>query len=294
MELQWPLMIFTLCICISAGLFGMQGLFAVLKKDSSIQLPCLLVSAVSLVIGGIASFLHLEHWDRIFNGFGHLSSGITQELIAIVVFVFVMVLYFIMLRRNDGGVPVWCGVSAIVISLVLVVVMSHSYNMAARPPWDSVLLWIYYLANAVLFGGIGVALIAALKGSSSAVVSVSALVGSIANAFSVVAYSIYLFVIRKSFTDVGYYFDPTQPTKEMVDPSAVFSGFFSGEGALLFWGGVIVVGVLTPLVTSFIARKKAAQSQIVLLAFGLLAAIIGAVCFRAMLYYLGFSVFAFY
>ena len=48
-------------------------------------MPALITSAVLLVVGGIAVFFHLEHWERIFNGFGHLSSGITQELIAIVV-----------------------------------------------------------------------------------------------------------------------------------------------------------------------------------------------------------------
>ena len=43
------------------------------------------VSVPVVAAGGIAVFFHLEHFERIFNGFGHLTSGITQELIAIVV-----------------------------------------------------------------------------------------------------------------------------------------------------------------------------------------------------------------
>lgn len=44
-----------------------------------------------------------RHWERIFNGFGHLTSGITQELIAIVVLAAVAVAYLVMLRKSDDG-----------------------------------------------------------------------------------------------------------------------------------------------------------------------------------------------
>ena len=52
------------------------------------------MSCVLLAVAGIAVFFHLQHWERIFNGFGHITSGITQELIAIVAFVAVAVAYF--------------------------------------------------------------------------------------------------------------------------------------------------------------------------------------------------------
>jgi anaerobic dimethyl sulfoxide reductase subunit C (anchor subunit) len=65
------------------------GLLAGLGKAREIQIPATVVSLVAVILGGIASFLHLEHWGRIFNRFGHLTSGITQELIGIVVFIVV-------------------------------------------------------------------------------------------------------------------------------------------------------------------------------------------------------------
>ncbi|MDR3315722.1 MAG: dimethyl sulfoxide reductase anchor subunit, partial [Coriobacteriales bacterium] len=150
MELQWPLMIFTLFICLGAGTFGVAGLLTALKKAPGIQLPATLVALVAIVIGGIASFLHLQHWDRLFNGFGHLTSGITQELIGIVVLVAAAVVYLVLARR--GELPVWAGALALVVSVALVVVMANSYTMEARPVWDTPLLWLYYLANAVLSG----------------------------------------------------------------------------------------------------------------------------------------------
>ncbi|MBS6972140.1 MAG: dimethyl sulfoxide reductase anchor subunit, partial [Eggerthella sp.] len=93
MELQWPLILFTTLVAWSAGLFGTQALMAVFGVGKKAQVPAWVCSAVLLAAGGIAVFFHLEHWERIFNGFGHLTSGITQELIAIVVLAVVAVAY---------------------------------------------------------------------------------------------------------------------------------------------------------------------------------------------------------
>ena len=79
MELQWPLIIFTTLVAWSAGLFGTQALMAVFGVGKRAQVPAWVVSAVLLAAGGIAVFFHLEHWERIFNGFGHITSGITQD-----------------------------------------------------------------------------------------------------------------------------------------------------------------------------------------------------------------------
>ena len=89
-----------------------------------------------------------------FNGFGHLTSGITQELIAIVVLAAVAVAYLVMLRKSDDGasVPKWLAWLSVALSVVLVAVMAHSYTMAARPAWDSVLWILYVLGNACVLG----------------------------------------------------------------------------------------------------------------------------------------------
>ena len=296
MELQWPLMVFTLFVCLGAGIFGVQGLLAVLGKGEKIQLPCLVASLVSIGIGGIGSFLHLEHWERIFNGFGHLTSGITQELIAIVVIVFLMVVYFIMMRRSeDGKAPKWCGVMAIIVSIVLVAVMSHSYNMVARPAWDTPLLWLYYLANGILFGGLAVAIISGVKGDESTGLAIKAsIVGGIVQALAAAAYAVYFAVSASAFTKVGYYFDPTHPTKEMIDPGIEFGSIFAGENAALFWLGVVVVGVVIPLIAAILCHKKESNQVVTLAAVGLICALVGGMCFRVILYLLGYSVFVFY
>ena len=154
MELQWPLIIFTTLVAWSAGLFGTQALMAAFGTGKRAQVPAWICSAVLLAAGGIAVFFHLEHWERIFNGFGHLTSGITQELIAIVVLAVVAVAYLVLMRKSDDGasVPKWLAWASVALSVALVAVMAHSYTMAARPAWDSVLWILYVLGNACVLG----------------------------------------------------------------------------------------------------------------------------------------------
>ena len=135
MELQWPLILFTTLLAWAAGLFAAQCVWALRGKGARAQMPALITSAVLLVVGGIAVFFHLEHWERIFNGFGHMTSGITQELIAIVVLAVVMVVYFVYLRRggDEAKVPTWLSIVGIVVAAILVIVMGHSYMMASLP-----------------------------------------------------------------------------------------------------------------------------------------------------------------
>jgi DMSO reductase anchor subunit len=285
-------MIFTLFICLGAGTFGVAGLLAGLGKASEIQIPATVVSLVAIVIGGIASFLHLQHWDRIFNGFGHLTSGITQELIGIVVFAVFAVIYLVLVRR--GALPSWAGWVACVISVALVVVMSLSYSMSARPVWDSPLLWLYYLSNALLFGSLVIALLCALKKVSGGFIALLVLAGAVLTFVVAVGYAVYVPSVASSFTSVGNYFDPTHPTKVMADPQGVLSGFLFGDQALLFWGGVIIAGAALPLAISLLIKGKEGTPYLTGVALACVCALVGGLCFRVMFYALGFSVFVFY
>jgi anaerobic dimethyl sulfoxide reductase subunit C (anchor subunit) len=292
MELQWPLMIFTLFICLGAGTFGIAGLLAGLGKAQDIQIPATIVSLIAIIIGGIASFLHLQHWDRIFNGFGHITSGITQELIGIVIFVVVAVVYLALARR--GKLPTACGWVALVISVALVIVMSLSYTMAARPVWDSPLLWLYYLANAILSGSLVVYALAALKKTKDTLIPKLALAGAALTLVALIGYAIFIPSLSSSFTSVGNYFDPTHPTKVMADPQGVLSGFLFGDQALLFWGGALIVGALIPGVAAFFAPGQQGSVAIGVSSVAALCALVGGLCFRVALYALGCSVFVFY
>ncbi|NTU89831.1 MAG: dimethyl sulfoxide reductase anchor subunit [Actinobacteria bacterium] len=296
MEIQWPLIIFTLFVALAGGIFCLQGVLAFQGKGQKIQMPALIAAFISVVIGGIASFIHLEHWDRIFNGFGHLTSGITQELIGIVIVGIAMVVYFVMLRKNDGIVPKWTAVLAIVTSALLVFLMGHSYLMPSRPVWDTLLLVLYYLANAFLFGSLTIWMLAsALKSDDS--ISLGAkmsLIASIVMAIIVAAYAIY--IVNVDFSEVGYYFDPTSPTAGLTDPGALATTLFTGSLATYFWLGVIVIGIVVPLLLAVLKKKEeSSNSGITTFAgVGLVCALVGGICWRVILYVLGASVFIFF
>lgn len=170
MELQWPLILFTTFVAWCAGLFATQCVMAYKKAAPKTQVISWVTAAVLLVIGGISVFLHLEHWERIFNGFGHITSGITQELIAIVVLAVVAVVYIIFLRKSDdgGSVPRWLAIVGIVVSAILVVVMAHSYMMPARPAWDSPFWVLCVLGNACVLGPATFIMLMSVKGELGA------------------------------------------------------------------------------------------------------------------------------
>ena len=287
MELQWPLIIFTTLVAWSAGLFGTQALMAVFGVGKRAQAPAWVCSAVLLAAGGIAVFFHLEHWERIFNGFGHLTSGITQELIAIVVLAVVAVAYLALMRKSDDGasVPRWLAWLSVALSAVLVAVMAHSYTMAARPAWDSVLWILYVLGNACVLGPATFALLSALKGEAPE--GKAPLAGAALNAAAAAAFAVFLQLSAGSFASVGLYFDPTHPTKAMADAAATV-----GAQAPLLWLGAVAVGALVPLVAAFMGKRT--KNWKLWAPVAVIAALIGAVCMRVVFYNLGLSAFMFY
>ena len=288
MELQWPLIIFTSLIACSAGIFAAQAIYALKGEGKSAQMPALIASAATLVVSGIAVFFHLQHWERIFNGFGHLTSGITQELIAIVVFAIVMVVYFAMLRRNEGEVPQWTAILAIVVSVVLVAVCGHSYMMAARPGWDSV-VWVLALVGAACaMGPAVVAFIIALKGEETASAGILNIVGSAINGVATAAGLFVLTTIGSAFTSFEYYYDLTHPTKDITVglPSLI------GDYGVVTILGVVVIGIIAPIACA-IMGKKTGNWKVWGIAIAV-CALIGAVCLRVLFYAFGLSVFMFY
>ena len=50
MELQWPLVVFTTFICLSAGTFGFISVASMKKEYARIQLPGLITAFAALVV----------------------------------------------------------------------------------------------------------------------------------------------------------------------------------------------------------------------------------------------------
>lgn len=286
MELQWPLILFTTLLAASAGLFATQGVYVLAGKGEKAQMPALITSAVLLVVGGIAVFLHLEHWERIFNGFGHITSGITQELIAVVVMAVVMAAYFVMLRK--GAVPKWCAIAAIVIAAVLVLVMGLSYMMDAHPTWNT-LMQICSLYGIALAAGPGIfALIDATQGEAEPFTGLVALVGTIVNAVCALSFVSAMAGAAGQMVDVGNYFDPNHPTYPMMS-SDLYSPF--ADGTMPMTIGAIVLALAA---VAFALYGRFGKKWLVAGAGVAACAVIGGVLLRAVFFATGGSVFMFY
>lgn len=301
MELQWPLILFTFFNCLAGGIFLMQGLLMCLGRGKKMQMASLVAALVSLAVGGLAVFMHLQHWERMFNGFGHITSGITIELIFVVLFGVALVVYFLMMRRaEDGAAPKWCGIMAIVVGLALPTATGTSYLMPALPVWDTPLLPIYYVVNTLLLGGLGSMVIAAALrvGDASDVCVKMSLVGAALCLVITVVYAAVINGMSDKFTDVQYYFDPTLPDVGMVDVPAITGAILSGSLALAFWLGNVVVGCAGPAALALLSMKGKLQTEgtqgLVVAGAALVCAIVGSIVWRCLLYVVAVHALPFY
>ena len=290
METQWPLVIFTLFVCITCGLLGSMAILALKGRGRDLQMTGLVTAAVSLVIGGIGAFLHLEHWERIFNGFGHLSSGITQELIGCVALAVVIVLWFVSLRKADEPVPTWLSWVTLVVAVAMVAATGHSYLMPARAAWGVALI-VFYLANACLLGPIVLWALAVAKQDAEAE-AVAVNLAFFGAAIQLVGNAVYaVSVALSSMPDHGYYADPaamTTPPKAVTD---LFEVMVSGAAAPMFWSAIVCAVIV--LACAIVARKKVGATKTYLVV-ATVAALATSLFFRVAVYQLGFSVFMLY
>lgn len=296
MELQWPLILFTTFGAWSAGTFAAQCLYLLRGEGKRAQMPALITSVVLLVLGGIAVFFHLEHWERIFNGFGHISSGITHELIAIVLLGLVMVVYFVYLKRSenaktDPDVPKWLLYGGIAMSAILVCVMGHAYMMPSRPTWDLVLQAASLIGAACAFGPATMSVICTLREDKAELNVQANIIGQIANAALLVIFLIGMQFASSNIEQVAYWFDPTSPTQRIAgtgntEPFA---------GASLSVAIISILAALAGVGSVFMAKNKGDKADWkVWGVVGVSCVLVSAVALRAVFYMTGVSIFPFF
>ena len=289
MEIQWPLILFTFFNCLASGIFLVQGVLTLAGKGKAMQLASCVSAIVALAVGGLAVFFHLQHPLRMLNGFGHITSGITIELIFVIVFALAVVLYFLMMRRSEEGVaPKWCAVVAIVVSVALPFATGDSYLMAAIPVWDTMLLPVYYIVCAVALGGFAALVIAAATKADDAVKlsGTVALVGAVLCAVVTLIYAVMISGMAEAYTEMEYYFDPTLPDVAMRQAEQITGALLAGEHAAAFWLGAVAIGCAAPvaLAALVVMGKVPAERLMVVAIAGLVCVVVGALVWRVLLY----------
>lgn len=303
MEVQIPLIIFTLLFCLSAGMMGFQGLLLYLGRgDRKFHLVLSGVALVVIAIGGFASLLHLKHPLRIFNGFGHITSGITHEIIAVVVIAVVLIVTFLILwkRVPEGEGPAKFPKAMAVVSMVVAIVMgfvcAHSYDMYARPAWGNATLYLYYYSSELVLGVLGVWLVAAIQkqsdvteGKLATVALVSAIVSGVVNIICMG------YVSTIDIATVGRSFWTIDPTAPDPDPSSTLAAPLMGSAAPLFWIGAVIVGAVIPAIESWRSMKnKKLADSVKAPTTALVCAAAGGICYRICLYIVAIAMFVYF
>lgn len=289
MEAQWPLIIFTLFVCLTCGIFGAMSILALKGQGRQLQFTSLISATVSLAIGGLGAFLHLEHWERIFNGFGHITSGITQELIGCVALAVIIVAWFVVLRGGKE-IPKALAWITLAVAVLMLVATGHSYLMPARPAWGIALV-VFYVANACLLGAVAMWLISIMKKDEASEGSSIqfALVGSVVQLAAMAVYTIACSMTK--FADFGFYADPTSMTTAPTHVDSLLAIMVSGDGALMFWCSIACAVVA--LVCAIAAKKKVGASKPYMI-IAVIVAIASSILFRVLFYQLGFAMVLLY
>ncbi len=245
MELEWPLMIFTFFMCLAGGIFATQGLLTLRGKGKAMQMYSLVATFINFAIGGIGVFMHLQHWERMFNGFGHITSPITHEVIGCVVMGVAIVCYFLFMRQSEEGVaPKWACIFAIVIGLILPVLCGRSYDMAADPVWNTPLMQVFYFTDTLLIGSLFVMILAKFAKCDDVYQECGwiFIAGAVLRLIVVFAYAGYIYGSAETYADYGYYFDPTLPDTAMIDVTEYTNSVLAGACSGYFYGLVVAVG----------------------------------------------------
>lgn len=289
MDVQWPLLIFGLLAGLGMGCLGIVSVSEFTGRLAALRVPGLVIALGALAVGGLASALHMGNPARVLYVLGNLNSGITQELIATAVAGVVILAYFIATVKNaSAGTRKVIAGFGIAVAIVLPLITGHAYVQGSRPAWDTLFLPFMYLGAAAAMGAFTMYLVGAVKKAAAekiAFLGKTAFVASLVFAVSVV---LYLAAVA---------FAPYQ------DFSRSVTRVLTGDLALLFWGGVVVLGLAVPaLVSGMKAFSLPAASQgdgtatltkPSIIAAGLACLLVGSVAVRMLMYLLGTSVQSF-
>ena len=273
---EWSLVFFTSFVDLGCGLFVALAINEWFSINPQVRWKGAIAVLVALGLGGISSVLHLGHPERIFGALGHPTSGIFLESSMIGITGICVLVYIFALNRNAtaqtlkaitlvGSIP----------AVILAFAVGDSYVMASRPAWDTLVLPFAYLGSAAVMGCFAYRILVVTP--SDSLVSQSTLVSQgllILQAVLVVAYVV------------------TLSNAPYSDASRSATQVLAGGFAPLFWGAIVIVGLLIPFVLNTIKKESLATS--ISATLGLVCVFIGAAAFRVLMFNLGTTVWQFF
>lgn len=299
MDIQWPLVFFTLFIGLGCGTFaGSIIITEWFGRAKQIRMLSSIIAIVALGLGGMASTLHLGHPERMFGALGHPTSGIFMESSIIFLLGLDILIYLLALRRNVSGQTCKIiGTVGIVLAIALAFVNGDTYVMAARPAWNTLVLPVLYIASAAVMGCFSLNLLllrtehydkTAITATETAATTEATATTLMINRASLAALAIQavLMIAYLVHIAVAPYPDMTRSVARVL----------LGNLALLFWGGWVLLGLVVPaaLMTKFYAKKAKNIAPLTSVKLGLACVLVAGIAFRMLMFSLGSSIRQFF
>ncbi len=275
MAVEWSLLIYSVLVGIAIGPFAVMALTGCLEAHRGVCKWGALVGLASIALGGVAAFTHLAAPQHIIYIFTNLGSAMGLEMLVTVFTGLVAALF-----AAQMWFDVWPGgrrivaVVGLIAALASVLLIGRMYMLPARPMWNTWLLPLTFLTTSVVSGLLAMLVLGSFapleKGEDRskllATVGTWALGALVVNAIVAVLYFV---------TSTGQVGETAR--------------LFSGDLALGFWLGLVVIGIVAPLVLTYLGSRPAAELATVrgsaLIAFLLVVA--SGIAVRAMIYGLG-------
>ncbi len=261
MDIQWPLVLFSLIAGTGGCLFAFVGASTLAGGAKKVRTVATAVVLVLVVVGGCLSMLHLASPMNAFAALTNIFSfsGISIELMLLGLTFAVAVAYLIVVVRTSkvAAAKVLAVVGA-VLGLALAYFCGHGYVIEAQPTWSSETLPFAYLGTSLVCGAFAYDLIAAQFGEPKEELGgrmpLALVVCAALSAVSVIAYGSFL----------GF--------DKAVDADAVL------------WTGIAACGLVGALVFALVRMLVAKAPICAVSAAGLVCALASGVAIRVLMW----------
>lgn len=259
MEIQWPLVLFSLFAGTGGTVFAFVGLSELLDGARKPREMAAAVSLAMMVAGGCFSVLHLASPLHALSAVTNLLSfsGISVELMLLGATFVVAAVYLVLVRRGSAGAGVVKAIAVIglVLGLMLAFFCGHGYVIEGQPTWNTNLLPCAYLGTCLACGAFAFGLVWAFSGEGEfpGWMKTSMLVAGVLAALSALGY-------------------------------AVFLGSAVVAEPVLLWIGVVACAVVGTLAAAVAAWRGSTSSAKLTCAAGLACAVAGGLSVRMLMW----------
>lgn len=110
MEIQWPLLIFSVLLGVTSGSFVFLAVGELRGKFREVRFSGALIALICLAVGGCVSVLHMGHPERATHLLGNLGSGLSKELFVVAIMGIIALVYLVLAKKDYPGVSKVFGV----------------------------------------------------------------------------------------------------------------------------------------------------------------------------------------